>query len=154
LLPLSRSDLRCGGVELPDLAGGTDQVGVVQLGRDSVFVGLGQNPAEAQGLFEERQGDIERRLSFSNPKRDLPATPTRADVIVASDAERIEAERLFPLARDGDQDRGSLDFVRLPAEQLPVGIEQNVQMRPGIDAMPSTPLLRHRLLHLLRLWLF
>jgi hypothetical protein len=153
-LPSSRSDLRGGGVELPDLAGGTDQVGVVQLRRDSVFVGLGEKPAEAQGVFEERQGDIERPLPFFYPKRNLSAAPTRADVIVASDAERIEAERLLPLARYGDQDRGSFDFVRLPAEQLPVGIEHNVQMRPGIDAMPSTALLRHRLLHLLRLWLW
>jgi hypothetical protein len=54
----------CGGVELPDLAGGTDQVGVIQLRRGIVFVGLGEEPAEAQGLFEERQGDIERRLPF------------------------------------------------------------------------------------------
>ena len=59
---------------MPDLAGGTDQVGVIQLRRDIVFVGLGEEPAETQGLFEERQGDIERRLPFFNPKRNLPAT--------------------------------------------------------------------------------
>jgi hypothetical protein len=29
-----------------------------------------------------------------------------------------------------------------------------VQVRPGIDAMPSAVLLRHRLLHPLWLWLF
>jgi hypothetical protein len=71
---------------------------------------------------------------------------------MASHAEGIEAERLLLLARDGDHDRGPLDFVRLPPE--PVGIEHNVQVRPGIDAMPSAVLLRHRLLHPLWLWLF
>ena len=65
---------------------------------------------------------------------------------------RQEAERLFPLTRDGDYDRGPFDFVRLPAE--PVGIEHNVQVRPGIHAMPSAVLLGHRLLHPLWLWLF
>src|SRR5262249_53213578 len=103
-LPSRRSDMPRGRVELPDLAGGTHQVGVVQLCSDSVFVGLGEEPAETQGLFEERQGDIERRPPFFNPKRNLPATLTRADVVVASDVEGIEAERLFPIARDGDQD--------------------------------------------------
>jgi hypothetical protein len=142
----------CGGVELPDLAGGIDQVGIIQLRRDIVFVGLGEEPAETQRLVEKRQGDIERRLPFLNPQGNLPATLTRADVIVASDAEGIEAERLLLLSRDGDQDRGPFDFVRLPAE--PVGIEHNVQVRPGINAMPSTVLLRHRLLHPLWLWLF
>ena len=71
---------------------------------------------------------------------------------MASHAEGIEAERLLPLARDGDHDRGPFDFVRLPAE--PVGIEHNVQVRPGVHAMPSVALLRHRLLHPLWLWLF
>jgi len=33
--------ISCGRVEMPDLAGGTDQVGVIQLRRDIVFVGLG-----------------------------------------------------------------------------------------------------------------
>jgi hypothetical protein len=78
------------------------------------------------------------------------ATLTRTNVIVASHAEGIEAERLLLLARDGDQDRGPFDFVRLSAE--PAGIEHNVQVRPGINAMPSAVLLRHRLLH--PLWLF
>ena len=137
---------------MPDLAGGTDQVGVIQLRRDIVFVGLGEEPAETQGLVEKCQGDIERRLPFFNPKGNLPATLTRTDMIMASHAEGIEAERLLPLARDGDQDRGPFDFVRLPAE--PVGIEHNVQVRPGINAMPSAVLLRHRLLHPLWLWLF
>ena len=113
----SRGDMPCGGVKVPDLARDTDQVGVIQLHRDIVFVGLGEKPAETQGLFEERQGDIERHLPFFNPKRNLPATLTRADVIVASGAERIEAERLLPLARDGDQDRGPFDFIRLPPKQ-------------------------------------
>jgi len=143
-----------GGIQVPDLAGGTHQVGVVQLRGDSVFVGLGEEPAETQGLFEERQGDIERHLLFFNLKRNLTATLTRADMVVASDAEGIEAERLFPLTRHGDQDRGPFDFVRLPAEQLPVRIEHDLQMRPGTDAMPSAALLRHRLLHPLRPWLF
>jgi hypothetical protein len=69
---------------------------------------------------------------------------------MASHAEGIEAERLLPLARDGDHDRGPFDFVRLPAE--PVGIKHNVQVRPGINAMPSAVLLRHRLLHPLSLY--
>jgi hypothetical protein len=40
-LPSSRGRMPCGGVEVPDLAGGIDQVGVIQLRRDIVFVGLG-----------------------------------------------------------------------------------------------------------------
>ena len=137
---------------MPDLAGGTDQVGVIQLRRDIVFVGLGEEPAETQGLVEKCQDDIERHLPFFNPKGNLPTTLSRTDVIMASRAEGIEAERLLPLARDGDQDRGPFDFVRLPAE--PVRIEHNVQVRPGINAMPSATFLRHRLLHPLWLWLF
>ena len=35
---------------MPDLAGGTDQVGVIQLRRDIVFLGLGEEPAETQGF--------------------------------------------------------------------------------------------------------
>jgi hypothetical protein len=81
---------------VPDLAGDTDQIGVIQLRRDIVFVGLGERPAETQGFVEKRQGDIERRLPFFNPKRNLPATPTRTDVIVASHDKGIEAERLLP----------------------------------------------------------
>jgi len=137
---------------VPDLAGGTDQVGVIQLRRDIVFVRLGEEPAETQGLVEERQGDIKRRLPFFNPKGNLPATLTRTDVIMASHAEGIEAERLFPLTRDGDHDRGPFDFVRLPAK--PVGIEHDVQVWPGINAMPSVALFRHCLLHPRWLWLF
>jgi len=137
---------------VPDLAGGTDQVGFIQLRRDIVFVGLGEEPAETQGLVEKCQRDIERRLPFFNPKGDLPATLARTDVIMASHAEGIEAERLLALAGDGDQDRRPLDFVRLPAE--PAGVEHNVQVRPGINAMPSAALLRYRLLYPLWLWLF
>ena len=58
---------------MPDLAGGTDQVGVIQLRRDIVFVGLGEEPAATQGFVEERQGEIERPLPFFNPKGNLPA---------------------------------------------------------------------------------
>ena len=137
---------------MPDLAGGTDQVGFIQLRRDIVFVGLGEEPAETQGFVEECQGDIEGRLPFFNPKGNLPPTLTRTDVIMASHAEGIEAERLLLLARDGDQNRGPFDFVRRPSE--PVGIEHNVQLRPGINAMPSAALLRYRLLYPLWLWLF
>src|SRR5690348_4043076 len=115
--PSSGGYMPCGGVEVPDLAGGTDQVGVIQLPRDIAFVGPGaEEPAETQGLVEECQGDIERRLPVFNLKGNLPATLTRADVIMTSHAEGIEAERLLPLARDGDHDRGPFDFVRLPAE--------------------------------------
>src|SRR5207245_7998719 len=68
--------------------------------------------------------------------------------------EGIEAEGLLPLARDGDHDRGPFDAVRLPAEQLPVGVEHYMQMRPGIDLVPSIGVLGHGLLHPLWLWLF
>jgi hypothetical protein len=72
---------------VPDLAGGTDQVGVIQLRRDIVFVGLGEEPTKTHGLFEERQGDIERLLPLLDPQRKLPATQARADVIVTAHAE-------------------------------------------------------------------
>src|SRR5438105_10539487 len=101
-LPSSCGDMPCGGVAVPDLPGDTHQVGIIQLRRHIVFVGLGEEPAKTQGLVEDRQGDIERRLPFFDPKRNLPATLARADVIMASQAEGIEAERLLPLARDGD----------------------------------------------------
>ena len=32
-----------GGIEVPDLAGGTDQVGFIQLRRDIVFIRLGES---------------------------------------------------------------------------------------------------------------
>ena len=57
-----------GGVEVPDLAGRTHQVDVIQLCGDIVFFGLGEEPAKPQGPFEERQGGIERCLPFFNPK--------------------------------------------------------------------------------------
>jgi hypothetical protein len=57
---------------------------------------------------------------------------------MASHAEGIEAERLLPVARDGHHDQGPFDFVRLPAQ--PIGIEHNVQVRSGINAMPSAAL--------------
>jgi len=137
---------------VPDLAGGTDQVGVIQVRRDIVFVGLGEEPTETQGIFEERQGDIERLLPLLDPQRNLPATQARADVIVTAHAEGIEAERLLPLASDGNDDRGPFNTVWLPTEQLPVGVEHYMQMRPGIDAVPSRVVLRHGLLHSLWLW--
>ena len=64
---------------MPDLAGGTDQLGVIQLRRDIVFVGLGEEPAETQRLFEKSQGDIERRVPLFNPQGDLPGTLARTD---------------------------------------------------------------------------
>jgi hypothetical protein len=41
---------RAEDIEVPDLADGTDQVGVIQLRRDIVVVRLGEEPAETQGL--------------------------------------------------------------------------------------------------------
>jgi hypothetical protein len=75
-------------------------------------------------------------------------------VIVTAHAEGIEAERLLPLAGDGDHDRGPFDAVRLPAKQLPVGVEHYMQMRPGVDVAPSAAVLGHGLLHPLWLRLF
>jgi len=40
-----------GGVEVPDLAGGTHQVGVVHLCGDIVFFGLGEEPPKTHGPF-------------------------------------------------------------------------------------------------------
>jgi hypothetical protein len=68
-------------------------------------------------------------------------------VIVAARAEWIKAERLLPLAGDGNDDRGPFDAVRLPAEQLPVGVKHYVQTRPGTDLVPSGAVLGHGLLH-------
>jgi hypothetical protein len=74
---------------------------------------------------------------------------------VAADAERIEAEGLFGFARDGNHNRLPQDAVRLPTEQLPVGMEHDMQMRPGIDLVPSAAVFGHGLLlHALWLWLF
>jgi hypothetical protein len=106
----------CGGVEFPDPPGGTGQVGVIQLRRDIVSFGLCEEPAETQRLFDERQGDIERLLPFLDPKRNLPATLARTDVVVAAHTEGVEAERLLPFARDGDRDRGPFDLVRHPSQ--------------------------------------
>ena len=96
----------CGGVEFPDLLGGTGQVGVIELRRDIVFFGLREEPAEPQWLFKERQGDTERLLPLFDPERNLPATLARTNVIVAAHAEGIEAERLLLLARNGDTIEG------------------------------------------------
>src|SRR3984893_12789792 len=153
-LPSSGRLAPCSGVEFPDLPGGTGQVGVIQLRGHIVFFGLCEESAEPQRLFEERERDFERLLPLLHPKRKLPAAQARTDVIVAANAKGIEAERLLPLARGGDHDRGPFDVVRFPAEQLPVGVEHYMQMRPGIDLMPSVAVLGHGLLHPLWLWLF
>jgi hypothetical protein len=150
-LPSSGRLLSYSSVEFPDLPGGTGQVGVIQPGRHIVFFGLCEESAEPQRLFEECEGDVERLLPLLDPERELPATLARTDVIVAAHAEGIEAEGLLLLARDGDHDGGPFDAVRLPAEQLPVGVEHYMQMRPGIDLMPSVAVLGHGLLHPLRL---
>ena len=136
------------------LADHPGQVGVIQLRGHIVFFGLCEESAEPQRLFEERQGDVKRLLPLLDPERKLPATQARTDVIVTAHAEGIEAKRLLPLARDRDHDRGPHDAVRLPAEQLPVGVEHYMQMRPGIDLMPPAAVLGHGLLHPLWLWLF
>jgi hypothetical protein len=73
---------------------------------------------------------------------------------MAARAEGIEAQRLLSLARNRDHDRSPFDVIRLPAEQLSVGVEHDMQMRPGIDAVPSAAVLGHGLRHPLWLWLF
>jgi hypothetical protein len=45
----------CGGIQVPDLAGGTDQVGVIQLRRDIVFVAA-EIDADAQFDTVVRRG--------------------------------------------------------------------------------------------------
>src|SRR6266446_4989017 len=152
--PSSGRLVACRSVEIPDLPGGTGQVGVIHQRRRLPLFGLCEEPAEPQRLFEERERDVERLLPLLDPQRKLPAAQARTDVVVAALAEGIEAERLLPLARDGDHDRGPHDVIRLPAEQLPVGVEHYMQMRPGIDLVPSIAVLRHGLLHPLWLWLF
>src|ERR1700731_1425425 len=142
------------GVELPDLEGSTGQVGVIEPQGHNVFFRLCEEPAEPQRFFEELEGDVERLLPLLDPKRYLPAAQAWTDVIVAARAEWIKAERLLPLAGDGNDDRGPFDAVRLPAEQLPVGVKHYVQMRPGTDLVPSGAVLGHGLLHPLWLRLF
>lgn len=114
------------GVEFPDLAGSTGQVGVIEPQGHGVFFRLCEEPAEPQRFFEELEGDVERLLPLLDPKRYLPAAEARTDVIVTARAEWIKAERLLPLAGDGNDDRGPFDPVRLPAEQLPVGVKHYV----------------------------
>jgi hypothetical protein len=65
---------------------------------------------------------------------------------VAAHAERVKAEGLFRLPRDGHYNRLPQDAVRLAAEQLPVGMEHYTEMRPGIDLVPSAAILGHGLL--------
>src|SRR5215468_4606766 len=85
------------GVEFADLPGGTGEVAVIQLRGHIVLFGLGEEPAEPQRLFEERERDVERLLPLLDPQRKLPAAQARTDVIVAAHAEGIEAQRLLPL---------------------------------------------------------
>jgi hypothetical protein len=71
--PRCRSPLSGGGdvprrgVKFPDLPGGIGQVGVIQLRRHIVFLGLCQQSAEPQRLFEELERDVERLLSLVDP---------------------------------------------------------------------------------------
>src|SRR5262245_24840285 len=146
--------MSCSSVEFADLPGGAGEVAVIQPRCHIILFGLGQEAAEAQRLFEERERDIERLLPLLDPQRNLPAAQARTDVIVAAHAEGIEAQRLLPLAGNGDHDRLPYDVVRFPAAQLPVGVEHYMQMRPGIDPVPSIAILGHGLLHPLWLWLF
>jgi hypothetical protein len=75
-------------------------------------------------------------------------------MIVAAPAEGVEAQRLLALAGDRDDDRWAFDAVRLPAEQLPVGVKHYVQTWPGIDLVPTVAVLGHGLLPALWLVLF
>ena len=80
-----------GAVEFPDLPGGPSQVGVIQPRGHIVLFSLGEEPAEPQRLFEERESRIEWALPLSNTQRNLPREP-RTDVIMAAHAERIKAQ--------------------------------------------------------------
>ena len=67
LPPSGERDVPRGGVKFPDLPGGIGQVGVIQLRRHIVFLGLCQQSAEPQRLFEELERDVERLLSLVDP---------------------------------------------------------------------------------------
>jgi hypothetical protein len=53
----------CGGVKVPDLARDTDQVGVIQLHRDIVFVGLGENGVMARSQCAIRYASPRSEMS-------------------------------------------------------------------------------------------
>ena len=62
-----RQECAARGVKFPDQPGGIGQVGVIQLRRHIVFLGLCQQSAEPQRLFEELERDVERLLSLVDP---------------------------------------------------------------------------------------
>src|SRR5205823_12159114 len=120
------------GAERADLAGGVLQLFIAQLQRHLVLLGQREQAAEAKRLFEECQGGVERSLSLCDREWDLRGE-ARPDMVVRAHAEGIEAQRLFALAGDGNHNRGPFDLVRLAAGQPPVGVEQYLEMRPGIE---------------------
>src|SRR5439155_19766907 len=138
----SRSDRRIlvrGGGDRAYLAGGVLQFLVAQLRRYVVLLGQREESPEPKRLFKEGHRRIERRLPFRDRKGDLLGE-ARADVVVGAHAEGIEAQRLLPLARHGYHDRRPHDLV-VAAGQPPVGMEQDLQVRAGIDMMPAAPVL-------------
>src|SRR4030095_13842880 len=68
----------------------------------------------------------------------------RPDVVVRAHTEWVEAQGLVALTGYCNHDRGPFDLVRLATGQPPIGVEQYLKMRPGIDMMPAAPVLRHR----------
>jgi hypothetical protein len=140
-----RRALLCRGVDLPDLAGCSGQVGVIQPRGNFVFLGLCKKPAQPQRLLEETESRVERALPLRNCERDLSSEP-RTDMVMAAHAEGVKAQRLIALADDRNNDGWAFNPVGLPAKELPVGMEHYMQMRPGIDLVPSTALLGHVLL--------
>src|SRR5207249_4500150 len=92
---------------------------------------------------KECHGGIERALSLCEREWDLLGE-ARPDVVVGAHTEGVKAQRLLALAGHGNHDRGPLDLVRLAAARPPVGVEQDLEMRPGIDLVPAgTPNERH-----------
>jgi hypothetical protein len=62
-------------------------------------------------------------------------------------AERVETQRLLTLAGYGNHDRGPFDLIRLAAGRQAVGVEQYLEIRAGIDLLPSAAVLGHFLLY-------
>src|SRR3954454_7723802 len=140
-----RSSALVRGAEISDMSGGVLQLLIAQLRRHAVLLGQREQSAEPKRLIEEIHCGIERALPLRDRKRNLIGE-ARPDVIMGAHAEGVETQRLLALAGYGNHDRGPFDLVRLAASGQAVGVEQYLEMRPGIDPMPSAPVLGHFLL--------
>jgi hypothetical protein len=140
-------------VDLVDLPGGPGQVSFIHPRCHFVLFGLREEPTEPQRLREKSESRFERALVLGGCQRDLPGEP-RSDVVMASNSEGVEAQRLLTFADHGDNDRRALDTVDLTATQLSVWVEHYVEMRTSIDLVPSAAFLGHGLLHPPRLVVF